>query len=39
MIPIDNQVKGQGHVGLPHFVQWIIQEHYTQETSNLVGRF
>ena len=43
MIPIyiqvsRSKVKVNGHVNLPNLVQWITQEHFAQEASNLVGR-
>ena len=38
MIPINIQVKGQGHVRLPHLAQLITHEGFSPETLNLVGR-
>ena len=43
MIPIYFQVsrlkvKVKGHVSLPNLVQWITQEHFAPEASNVVGR-
>ena len=44
MTPIDIQVsrskvKVNGHASLPHCVQWITQEQFASEASNLVGRY
>ena len=43
MIPIDSQVsrskvKVKGHVSLRNLVQWITQQRFAPEASNLVGR-